>query len=112
MPLRNLWARHPEITGGSVHHVQAVSFRALMLFNLPVPELVTGALAAQVGGSAGRLRGLGLADPYPWRQPRHRGPRPCRSCMGGCQPVTPGMYLAETSGDRNGAASAGSHSSR
>ena len=39
--------------------------RAVTLFDLPVPEPVTGALAAQVGGSAGRLRGLGLADPYP-----------------------------------------------
>ena len=39
--------------------------RAATLFDLPVPEPVTGALAAQVGGSAGRLRGLGLADPYP-----------------------------------------------
>jgi hypothetical protein len=29
MPLRDLWARHPEITGGSVHHVQAVSSRAI-----------------------------------------------------------------------------------
>lgn len=39
--------------------------RAVTLFDLPVPEPVTGALAAQVGGSAARLRGLGLADPYP-----------------------------------------------
>jgi hypothetical protein len=37
-----------------------------------------------------------------WQQPRHRGPRPCRFCMGRYQPITPGMYLTETSGDRNG----------
>jgi hypothetical protein len=28
MHLRYLWAKHPEIAGGSVHHVQAVSSRA------------------------------------------------------------------------------------
>ena len=39
--------------------------RAVTLFTLPVPEPVIGALAAQVGGSAARLRGLGLLDPYP-----------------------------------------------
>jgi hypothetical protein len=27
MHLRDLWASHPAIAGGSVHHVQAVSFR-------------------------------------------------------------------------------------
>jgi tetratricopeptide (TPR) repeat protein len=39
--------------------------RALTLFTLPVPEPVTGVLADAVGGSAARLRGLGLLDPYP-----------------------------------------------
>ena len=39
--------------------------RAATLFDLPVPELVIEALAAQVGGSADRLRGLGLLDPHP-----------------------------------------------
>jgi hypothetical protein len=39
--------------------------RAVTLFDLPVPEPVTAVLAAQVGGSTDRLRGLGLADPYP-----------------------------------------------
>ena len=32
---------------------------------MPVPEPVIGVLAGQVGGSAARLRGLGLLDPYP-----------------------------------------------
>jgi hypothetical protein len=27
MHLRYFWARHPEVAGGSVHHVQAVSSR-------------------------------------------------------------------------------------
>ena len=35
------------------------------LFGMPVPEPVIGVLAGQVGGSADRLRGLGLLDPYP-----------------------------------------------
>ncbi len=39
--------------------------RALTLFTVPVPEPVTGVLASAVGGSAARLRGLGLLDPYP-----------------------------------------------
>ena len=39
--------------------------RAATLFDLPVPEPVVQVLAGQVGGSAGRLRGLGLLDPYP-----------------------------------------------
>ena len=39
--------------------------RAATLFDLPVPETVIGALAAQVGGSPDRLRGLGLLVPYP-----------------------------------------------
>jgi hypothetical protein len=26
MHLRDLWARHPEVAGGNVHHVHAVSF--------------------------------------------------------------------------------------
>ena len=39
--------------------------RAATLFDLPVPEPVIGVLAGQVGGSAARLRGLGLLDPYP-----------------------------------------------
>ena len=39
--------------------------RAATLFDVPVPEPVVGALAGQVGGSAARLRGLGLLDPYP-----------------------------------------------
>lgn len=39
--------------------------RAATLFDLPVPEPVIGMLAGAVGGSAGRLRGLGLVDPYP-----------------------------------------------
>jgi hypothetical protein len=30
MHLRYLWARHPEIAGGSVHHVQAVSSRVAL----------------------------------------------------------------------------------
>jgi len=38
--------------------------RAATLFDLPVPEPVTGALAREVGGSVPRLRGLGLLDPY------------------------------------------------
>ena len=39
--------------------------RAVTLFDLPVPEPVIEVLAGQVGGSAARLRGLGLLDPYP-----------------------------------------------
>ena len=39
--------------------------RAATLFELPVPEPVIEVLAGQVGGSAARLRGLGLLDPYP-----------------------------------------------
>jgi hypothetical protein len=39
--------------------------RAATLFAMPVPEPVIGVLAGQVGGSPGRLRGLGLLDPYP-----------------------------------------------
>jgi tetratricopeptide (TPR) repeat protein len=39
--------------------------RAVTLFTLPVPEPVIDVLAGQVGGSAARLRGLGLVDPYP-----------------------------------------------
>ena len=39
--------------------------RAVTLFTLPVPEQVVGVLASEVGGSAARLRGLGLLDPYP-----------------------------------------------
>ena len=38
--------------------------RAATLFDLPVPESVIEALAGEVGGSAARLRGLGLLDPY------------------------------------------------
>jgi tetratricopeptide (TPR) repeat protein len=38
--------------------------RAATLFELPVPESVIGLLTDQVGGSADRLRGLGLFDPY------------------------------------------------
>ena len=39
--------------------------RAVTLFDVPVPEPVVQVLAGQVGGSPGRLRGLGLLDPYP-----------------------------------------------
>ena len=39
--------------------------RAVTLFDMPVPEPVIALLAGQVGGSAGRLRGLGLLAPYP-----------------------------------------------
>jgi tetratricopeptide (TPR) repeat protein len=39
--------------------------RAATLFALPVPESVIEVLAAQVGGSLGRLRGFGLLDPSP-----------------------------------------------
>jgi tetratricopeptide (TPR) repeat protein len=39
--------------------------RAATLFGLPVPEPVIGGLASEVGGSAARLRGLGLLVPYP-----------------------------------------------
>ncbi len=39
--------------------------RAVTLFTLPVPEPVIDVLASEVGGSAARLRGLGLLDPYP-----------------------------------------------
>ena len=39
--------------------------RAATLFSLPVPEPVIAALADQVGGSPGRLRGLGLLAPSP-----------------------------------------------
>ena len=38
--------------------------RAATLFDLPVPESVIDVLAGAVGGSAARLRGLGLLDPY------------------------------------------------
>jgi tetratricopeptide (TPR) repeat protein len=38
--------------------------RAVTLFDLPVPEPVTAALAGETGGSPDRLRGLGLLDPY------------------------------------------------
>jgi hypothetical protein len=40
-----------------------VLLRAATLFALPVPESVIEVLAAQVGGSPGRLRGFGLLDP-------------------------------------------------
>ena len=39
--------------------------RAATLFDVPAPEPVIEVLAGQVGGSAVRLRGLGLLDPYP-----------------------------------------------
>jgi tetratricopeptide (TPR) repeat protein len=39
--------------------------RAATLFDLPVPGSVIDALAAQVGGSPDRLRGLGLLVPFP-----------------------------------------------
>ncbi len=39
--------------------------RAVTLFSLPVPEPVITVLAGQTGGSADRLRGLGLLVPYP-----------------------------------------------
>jgi hypothetical protein len=39
--------------------------RAATLFTVAVPEPVIEVLAGQVGGSAARLRGLGLLDPYP-----------------------------------------------
>ena len=39
--------------------------RAATVFTVPVPEPVIGALAGQAGGSAARLRGLGVLDPYP-----------------------------------------------
>jgi tetratricopeptide (TPR) repeat protein len=39
--------------------------RAATLFTLPVPEPVIDALAGAADGSPGRLRGLGLLDPYP-----------------------------------------------
>jgi tetratricopeptide (TPR) repeat protein len=39
--------------------------RAATLFTLPVPAPVIDELAAATGGSAERLRGLGLLDPYP-----------------------------------------------
>jgi hypothetical protein len=39
--------------------------RAATLFDAPIPEPVIDALAGHVGGSAGRLRGLGLLAPYP-----------------------------------------------
>jgi len=39
--------------------------RAVTLFTVPVPDPVIGVLAGAVGGSAARLRGLGLLDPYP-----------------------------------------------
>ncbi len=38
--------------------------RAATLFDLPVPEVVIAVLARLVGGSADRLRGLGLLEPY------------------------------------------------
>jgi tetratricopeptide (TPR) repeat protein len=41
--------------------------RQATVFTLPVPEQVTGVLAAQAGATVGRLRGLGLLDPYPDR---------------------------------------------
>jgi tetratricopeptide (TPR) repeat protein len=41
--------------------------RAATLFSLPVPEPVIDALAVRVGGSPGRLRGLGLLSPSPDR---------------------------------------------
>ncbi|WP_030395560.1 CHAT domain-containing protein [Kitasatospora purpeofusca] len=39
--------------------------RACTLFTLPVPQPVVDTLAEAVGGSASRLRGLGLLDAYP-----------------------------------------------
>ena len=69
--------------------------RAATLFDLPVPEPVTGALAAQVGGSAARLRGLGLADPYP---DLHDPGRPALAASplaaGRLDPLTPGEQTA------------------
>ena len=65
--------------------------RAVTLFDLPVPEPVVQALAAQVGGSAARLRGLGLADPYP---DLHDPARPALAASplaaGRLDPLTPG----------------------
>ncbi|KWV33070.1 hypothetical protein AWV63_09160, partial [Micromonospora rifamycinica] len=41
--------------------------RAVTLFDLPVPVPVVDTLAAEVGGSTDRLRGLGLLDTFPDR---------------------------------------------
>ena len=69
--------------------------RAVTLFDLPVPEPVIQALAAQVGGSAARLRGLGLADPYP---DLHDPARPALAASplaaGRLDPLTPGEQAA------------------
>ena len=39
--------------------------RAATLFAMPVPQPVIEVLAGRIGGSAARLRGLGLLEPYP-----------------------------------------------
>ena len=69
--------------------------RAATLFDLPVPEPVTGALAAQVGGSADRLRGLGLADPYPdLYDPARLALAASPLAAGRLDPLTPGEQTA------------------
>ncbi|BAJ27690.1 MULTISPECIES: CHAT domain-containing protein [Kitasatospora] len=47
---------------GPAHHAL---LRACTLFTLPVPQPVVDTLAQAVGGSATRLRGLGLLDSFP-----------------------------------------------
>ena len=69
--------------------------RAFTLFDLPVPGPVTGVLAAQVGGSAGRLRGLGLADPYPdLYDPARLAVAASPLAAGRLDPLTPGEQAA------------------
>ena len=69
--------------------------RAVTLFTLPVPEAVIGALAGQVGGSPGRLRGLGLLVPYPdLHDPARLALAADPLAVGRVTPLTPGEQAA------------------
>ena len=69
--------------------------RAVTLFDIPVPETVIGVLAQAVGGSPGRLRGLGLLDPYPdaW-DPARTALAASPLAAGRAAPLTPGEQAA------------------
>ena len=69
--------------------------RAATLFGLPVPETVMEALASAVGGSAARLRGLGLLDPYPdLYDPAHPALAANPLAAGRLDPLTAGEQAA------------------
>ncbi len=68
-------------------------FRAVTLFDLPVPASVIDTLAGQLGGSPSRLQGLGLLDPY---QDLHH---PTRQALG-ANPLAAGRVEALTTPER------------